>query len=566
MKERTYARNLPKGPSGSRDGYKCIYGLPTQFTTEVVRDSINYFVGRDRRFRRCEASGSLFEYTGAMLLNQFPYLRFNYPSTRWDEKNGYRGPVPDIQIENVGSLCVPPNLITKRTQFGVSDFDIETARDEALASMYAGTPKARPNFLRALIELKDLRASARGLADFFRWGNAAIRRAHTVFLWDGKTFRKTTRWVHECGGAINQMASLYLNAQFGILPTWQDVDLFLDKLREGMKVFGRDQRGVKALLDEGQVITSHYHVRDRSLPGILHGTIKGSILKGGPLWVASQNPAPTQTSGKTWTAATPFLKEVHRYGILQSREVEGCIFQKLKPLAEQSAYWKENWGNVGSTWSYPVITTAWDVLPWSWLVGWFTEAHRKIRKAERLARSYWMRAGFVGTPWISEKVSSVFYWPDFDYDYELYWPSSRVGVDGKPRAGYQGAYNAYCTQPDIRYRINRRYVVGKRAYTYRRLPLSEAPKQAHASVHAKVPVFRISIGMALIAQAALSGRKLDQVNRTLRRERPLARSNPPADKARNARKPVSPRKSFSEAFDEYIASSGRSLYETRRRK
>lgn len=262
---------------------------------------------------------------------------------------------------------------------------VDYARRMALASMYGGNPTTRPNFLRALLELKDTRQTVRGLVHFYRWAKSLMSH--------GALYERTLkglRRVSVASATLAELAGAYLNYVFGLRPTAQDVAEFIRHVTNlGLDSFRPQGKTARP----GLVIVSHYHVKP-----------KFEMVRGRQPW--------GWRSFNIWTGPSGHGEDVN-YGanggpspsdqrdqdVLET-VVDGCVFARIKSDASQ--YFWDHFGEVGYTWSWPPILTAWELLPWSWLVDWFSQTKESIRLAERETRVYWMRAGFED-PWYAEK-------------------------------------------------------------------------------------------------------------------------------------------------------------------
>lgn len=470
---------------------------PVWVTTEL-QDWIDYQVGPGRPFR--PVSGSVGNGRVPTTSGCLPQLVVGYdplPGKFPAAGKYYEGlPAPRI-ISTKPNFCYLDRPSSEE-QMSPSTTDINLARLDAEASMYAGTPKVRPNFLRALLELKDVDATARGLADLFKWGSTFLRRMTRRRVWErlGKGWRP---YVVTGKESISTLCGAYLNAQFGILPTVDDVKTYLDYVKSGLRLDIEDQG--RALQKEGAVVTSHYTVKPRDLRQRLGKTYRVAEWITSPQvsWYNSDWAKRPQTSTVN-VFASSLTTAARRVKTIAATHVYGTVFARMLPTDELSEYMRANFGKVGYTWSYPGITTAWELLPWSWLVDWFFDVRRRVRVAERLARSYWMRVAFQ-EPWFFEKSEIHRSYPYFQYQC--------CALSGPQRAYFPGWGSSMRATMNMRHRITYTYQgdYATRA-SYSRGPLKDRPAVPPTRARARVKIFQISTGMALLAQSALSGRGL----------------------------------------------------------
>lgn len=471
-------------------------GAGPRWVTTQLEDWIDYQVGPGRPFRPVQGSkGNGRVPTTSGLL---PMLTVGYDPLpgQFPIAGRYYEGLPPPRIFATQKDRVYLDRPSSEEQMTPSTTDITLARLDAEASMYAGTPKVRPNFLRALLELKDVDATARGLSDFFKWGRTFLRRMTRRQVWQrlGSGWRPYVITGRE---TIATAGSAYLCAQFGILPTANDVKTFLDCLRSGLKLEAEDQG--RALQDEGAVITSHYVVKPRDLRSRLGKTYRMNEWVSSPKvsWYNANSAKVSQTTNVPIEASN-LSKAARNVRVIAATEIRGTVFARMKPTDELSEYMKANFGKVGYTWSYPGITTAWELLPWSWLVDWFADVRRKVRVAERLARSYWMRVAFQ-EPWYFEKSEIHRFYPYFQYQC--------CALSGPQRARFPGSGSPMRATMSMTHRITYTYSgdYASRA-SYSRGLLRDRPAVPPTRARVRVRLFQISIGMALLAQSASSGR------------------------------------------------------------
>lgn len=454
--------------------------------------TIAYGVGSLEQFHECFHSwespiDSKYPFMGAIARTEFTvygYTHKEYTIPGWRDSGYYKGlstivlPV-SLTSAQQGSRQVLRRLWpTRRVE--PTQAQVEYARRMALASMYGGTPPSRPNFVRALIELKDTASTIRGLVHFFKWCKTLLVSG-SVWARSGRTWKRLSG-NQALRRSIGELAGCYLNYVFGIKPTADDIKLFLDAIRDPRVESLDAPQGTQA--KPGLVITSHYQVRPERDALKMYGYHRTSSRR----WIFTGSYHQDQiTDSFGIDGITMNRSLINQYPELLETRLEGCVFARLKQ--ENSEYFWRNFGHVGTTWSYPAIETFWEILPFSWLVDWFANTRQKIHLAEREARTYWMRVGFE-PPWVAERRMV------FRHLYDIS-TSSNCTTDLKARW-----YSYYAEQCFADILSTFSLDPGKAvpvACTFKRGPLEQGfPAGDFDGTPITVRTFQISVGMALV--------------------------------------------------------------------
>lgn len=496
MEDPESRRRFREVPDGSRSKSQT-YDIPTTLTgvwtrgiplsqpvmsenTVAVSRSIDYQIGSIEQFHECSHTWNY------PIERQHPVSGF----IRSDDSVEWEGYVPVTHPEDIkySTGYFSGRRLTMGTVLWVPTVDVPTvadyptssevgkARYNALLSMYGGTPPTNPNLLRALCELKDTSKTICGIVHFYKW---ARHMASGAPFWRraGNSWRRMTR-REVLATSTQEMAGAYLNGVFGIAPTLSDAKVFLHRLFAGLDILSVPQ-GRPAV--PGSVITSRYQVRHKVALTSSQTSVR-SKQRLNVRYIRSLNTMEcTGAFGHCdpgdWLRRNPdILTDV----------IHGCVFARLKE--DLSQYFLDNFGKVGLTWSYPPILTAYELIPWTWLIDWFSNTRDAVRLAERAARTFWMRVGF-NTPWLAERrdriryCRSVFEDRIIDSDDKVFWPSYN-----------QRCLDAYCTSafslvPSGRFTIGGNFWRG---------PYTEAPVYQSDATGITVRAFQISVGMALV--------------------------------------------------------------------
>lgn len=353
-----------------------------------------------------------------------------------------------------------------------SQAQVAEARRYALASMYGGNPTTKPNFLRALIELKDTRQTVQGLVHFYKWGRSLMSHG---CLWEkaGSTLRR----VKVARATLAEIAGAYLNYVFGLKPTVDDVLTFVKHVTNlGLKSFipqGKEAR-------PGLVIVSNYTVHPDGYKG---GWSNAWAWR---LWDIEGVGENAHAEAVHAGTGGPNLSQWYNQDCLET-VVRGCVFARIK--RDNSEYFWNHFGEIGYTWSWPPILTAWEVLPWSWLVDWFSNTKSSIRLAEREARTYWMRCGFED-PWYAERHDTYRHTHTVTLRHETTSDLKRVWITNRRWRVQVRLWSYWDVTNGPSFLLSRKF---------ERHPLSSGfPNVETSGSRITVRAFQISVGMALV--------------------------------------------------------------------
>lgn len=462
-------------------------GIPLtqpELSDETVSDmrSLHYQIGSVEDFHECSDSWehpieSYMPFCGLVRTPDHIEWKGYVPETHPEDIRYSRG-----HFDSFDLVLGTPRLVPTRDYPCVaarpSASDVEYARRDALISMYGGTPGHNPNVLRSILELKDARKTINGLVHFYKWSRSMVNGSG---FWRkaGNSWRRlsSSQIAHL---STREMASAYLNGVFGIAPTLDDVGVFFKRVLYGLKIFTYP-RGRPAV--PGMVITSHYNVRPKfDVKSFTTSRVQRHRLS-------------THVQSQQMHCSGDFDCVPLGSGFLASNApdvaaefVHGCVFARLKD--DLSDYFLKHFGEIGWTWSYPPILTAWELMPWSWMIDWFAETRRSIRLAERAARTFWMRVGFED-PWLAERVVTRRYchrlYEDRTTrsDNRVFWPSYNQRVLDAFTTSY------YTSATGASHEVSGRFWRG---------PYVNAPRIGSNATKITVKAFQISVGMALVLQ------------------------------------------------------------------
>jgi hypothetical protein len=322
------------------------------------------------------------------------------------------------------------------------------------------------------MELKDTEQTMGQFMNFMKWAKKML--GNKVKIGRSGVLRPLSVAMR-----VADVASAYLWYQFGVAPTVADTKKLLDQISSGrLRV-----RGIKPrVVNKGEVVRAVYGV-DAPRPDILalmYPNCAGKI----DLSVVRELP---------WLGNKRFRVELIPDGVpdpLACRSVrvmgklKGMYFAQVKRTFEISGIdqLKDRW-----SWSCPTFRTLWDLLPFSFLVDWLVDVGDYIEKLERryVQTNY---AAHLGTIWRWEKLSSYICKPKID---------SLAMALSDPQTL---STTLWSFKHNVYGRLG--YYVSEKSSSFHREPAGDNVGIASPGWTGTIDAYRISTGMALLAQAA----------------------------------------------------------------
>jgi hypothetical protein len=280
---------------------------------------------------------------------------------------------------------------------------------------------------------------------------------------------------------MRHLAEAYLWESFGVEPTIQDVENFISDVSNGKLHVG----GAKPQdrLVPGHTAKSWFKARSYEYDEF--GKPKGFPSLDVP-WNYQQ------TTYKHWVINTKTNCQFNWK--VDTDEYRGCVFARLHP--EKFERYKKyfptdfNWGN-------PLFRTAWELVPFSFVVDWFVDVGAAIQRLDDLSYVSWTRLAWE-EPWISVARVKTEWYPLLDRRREI------ILGDVKPRTGSSGWQDAQYTVYGAG-GLTGSWYVGKRSITYDRLPASELGVSYWQLLRGLIPErkvtfkrYQLTTGMALV--------------------------------------------------------------------
>jgi hypothetical protein len=427
----------------------------------TTHKNINYGMGD--RFNRCT-------HTEEMVDNDYiPAGATEVTSTRWE---GYRAPGYDIwglAPQTSNTIALTP---AGWESISLDQAQWENARYDGYNRLIHLRPSRHMNALRAAMELKDTKQTMTQLTSFMAWAKKSLGKK--VKIGKSGVLRPLSAAMR-----IADVASAYLWYQFGVAPTVSDIKQFLRQVSEGkLRVKGTKPK----IVNQGTVVRAVYGVDAKSsdILSLMYPNSAGSVS------VSVWRELP-------WLGSTRFTTEMIPDGVpdpLACRSVrvagklKGMYFAKVKRTFEISGIdqLKDRW-----SWNCPTFRTLWDLLPFSFLIDWLVDVGGYIEKLEKryVQTNY---TSNLGTIWRWEKRSSYICRPKINsLAMSLTDPETLSTTQWRFKHNVQGSLG---------------YYISEQARTFIREPAGSSVGTASPEWVGSINAYRVSTGMALLAQAA----------------------------------------------------------------
>lgn len=354
------------------------------------------------------------------------------------------------------------------------------ARLDAYNRLVHMNPPRHMNVTQAVCELKDLKQTLDPLLTFMGWVRRNRGFAVPIATRAGRLIKRRL----DIGMRLAQVASAYLWYQFGVEPTRQDVERFVDEIDSGkLRVRGDKPRVVEA----GTVVVSRYSVRPQR-PDILAlmypNAPSGSFNIEKELGIARRGAAGQAAFPPTGVRDPFYCRTVYTYD-----ETTGAYFARVKETFEIDGL--EQFRN-RFQWNCPALRTVWELIPFSFLVDWVVDVGSLIERLEKRYLNQTYSAHF-GAVWRWEKTTSSVYSPalsSFHVEGEPVSPPTATDRGGRFKMTGGGSLSYYRSGSSS---VFHRREVG-------------APALAVPELSTTIKAYQISSGMALLAQAAQAWR------------------------------------------------------------
>lgn len=377
-KSKNYTVTVPAFVSSTSKSILTSQDIPV--TTQTCARQIDYENSGGTTPNRCFASSS--EYFGSVPSGRIGYKEYRFTRHRtptgfeWDPMttrsftSGYKW--PGGSTLNTGSVK-----------------ELDTRIGDACVALASHCITPFMDIPTAIVELKDIPATLKAVPKLVRFARRFPKVA-----------RPTVR-------TIKEVASSYLAYTFGVKPTVSDVTSFIGQVPERVKL------GIKQVkYAKGQPVRAGFFVKSPSLeaytkPNTTSFSRAYTLGMGQKL---SEVDIPYITSGANSTTlarsgvvSTPDWPYYLNWRVV-GEEVHGCVFGRV---AADMAMDISAIGDFRLS-SDPLLT-AWELLPFSFVVDWFANVGKWLKQANRLSSARKMGFYLQDGIWLSKRTDSVTY-------------------------------------------------------------------------------------------------------------------------------------------------------------
>lgn len=452
-------------------GHRKTRSFPHPMGVRVTHsESIDY--GTGALFNECSATKSRI-YAG------WPASRGCLSSVEWYVKAGssVTGSKPEPRQMDSVFLTVQPK---GSAVISATMEETQQARFEAYQKLIYLIDVEHMNFARSFFELKDTKATLKPFISFFKWSKANLGKKLPGAI--GRKLGKLS-----VASSCAKMASAYLWYKFGVEPTISDVNRFTSEVSSGkLSVQGRKN---PLRVPKGAILVSRYSVNPgkRRVGEVMFKNLgevnrdggvvmKDSIERSWPNYSTYHtfpNPFP---DGSVWVQPNTVTAQYER-GAYFAEVIRDIEVDATTQLSRQMA------------WNCPMANTAWELVPFSFVVDWFVDVGKYIHNLEKLSIGVSERQK-LGPIWHSVQIVTDTYRPSLD---AANWAIEGIAAPSDQRTGgivrFSGEWECSPSLED-------------RVISFERHPSSKPALPALAFAR-QVKAYQITTGMALLAQAAL---------------------------------------------------------------